>query len=166
MNVYKKPGTAISAVRNGSGNEAAYIYSMIIDGVTHAVPVNISAQAQVAKNGVSRVLVKVVMSVPRNAAAMTNLSTSLLVQGKGTEDLTIHAVLTAGPMFQGLLSQDAALQYPAKLALQELVGSLVAILAGKDSVDVTVANSMQPLTNGLRGLWPLDVENGTYGAAT
>lgn len=166
MNVYKKPGTAVTAVRNGSGNEAAYMYNMTIDTADFAVPVNISAQAQVAKNGVSRVLVKVVMSVPRNAAAMTQLSTSLLVQGKGTEDLTIHAVLTAGPMFQSLLAQDATLGYPAKLALQELVGVLTSLLAGKDSVDSTIANSMQPLTNGLRGLWPLDVETGTYGAAT
>lgn len=108
MNVYKKPGTAISAVRNGSGNEAAYMYNMIIDTATYAVPVSILAQAQVAKNGVSRVLVKLVMSVPRNVAAQAFIGTPMLVQGKGTEDLTIHSVLTAGPMFQSLLAQDVA----------------------------------------------------------
>lgn len=162
MNVYKVPGTAIAVTQNGSGNEGAYVLNAEVHGIPHTCPVTVSASTQKTGAGVRRIMHRVNISIPKSLSNVAASSASK----DGTEDVTLHAVLTAGPTFSTVYRQDAAFGGFGTAILKELVGVLVALLAGGDSVDTTKVGTAKSLSNGLHDLWPLDVIGGTYGATT
>lgn len=166
MKIYLTPGSAVSLTGTGSNNAARAVLSSLTMG-QQAVNMILTAQgsSEQSAKGVSRVMVKTMITIPKAVIGSVGGSDSIVLDGR-TEDVTLHAVLAAGPTLRSMMNGTAATRAEAALLVGTLTNALTALLTGDTSRATTAASAGSTLINGIDGISPINTGDANYGKAT
>lgn len=163
MQFYKTPGSPVS-LSQCSVSAVATLVAIVANSQTYNCPLTVEASRQTTKNGTVRVMLKASLTHPRFTAT-TGGDVGAISSTSNTEVTTVHLVLTAAPSLVLTAGIDAW-QAGVVSILHNLVGAIVATAGENVSIKSTSLSASSPLWLGLSGIFPLNLTNGVYGAAT
>lgn len=163
MQFYKTVGVAVPLSQSGVSTASALV-TILANAQSFNCPLTVEASRQQTKNGTVRVMLKASLTHPRFAYTVTEGGPSSATAG-GTETTTVHMVVTAAPGLVVAAGTDIW-QGGAMTILQTLVGAIVATASENVSLKTNSVSVASPVWQGVSGIFPLNLANGVYGAAT